>query len=262
MRMQRHPARDLEEALADAWPAAEAEEFEGWLLRCTGGPSKEANSVATYEATGELELDARIDKAEAWYKERGLSTLFHVGPSATPSELDQALEDRGYERMDETLVLTAEPAQVAGMRVKTAKLETSLAFNASPTFQALLREGEFAGHEESVLGILRQLGTRCRFLVVRDTRGMPLGSAVGITSEDRLGVYALFTLPSARRKGVARAMLQALAQSALADSMRELYVQAEVENAAALALFTQAGFREFYRYHYRSREATGPLARA
>ncbi len=248
--------------MADAWPAAETEELDGWLLRATGGPSKRSNSVATHEATttSELTLEARLEHVEAWYATRGQRALLQVGPCAAPSELDQTLANRGYARVGETLVMTAVPSEIAALRVKAAKLETSLGFTPSPAFQALLRESRFAGHEDTLLAVFRNLGTRCRFLVVRDLRGVPLGSCVGIASEDRLGIYALLTLPEARRRGVARTMLQSLAQSALAESMRELYLQVESENAPALALCEQAGFREFYRYHYRAHDASTHVA--
>jgi hypothetical protein len=55
--------RELEEAVVDAWPAAETADLDGWLLRASGGPSHRGNSVATLEAGSQLELDARIERA-------------------------------------------------------------------------------------------------------------------------------------------------------------------------------------------------------
>src|SRR5687767_4189672 len=62
--------RELETMVVDAWPAAETLERDGWLLRASGGPTHRGNSVATLDATGVIGLDARIDDAEAWYRER------------------------------------------------------------------------------------------------------------------------------------------------------------------------------------------------
>lgn len=63
-----------------------------------------------------------------------------------------------------------------------------------------------------------------------------------------------FSAPALRRRGAARALLHALAESARAEQMRELYLMVELENAPARALYAASGFRELYRYHYRERE--------
>jgi ribosomal protein S18 acetylase RimI-like enzyme len=48
-------------------------------------------------------------------------------------------------------------------------------------------------------------------------------------------------------------VLGAIARFALARGAARLYLQVEVENAAARALYARAGFVEAYRYHYRRR---------
>ena len=63
-------AGELERLVVDAWPAAETEELDGWLLRASGGPTHRGNSVATLAAGSALSLDQRIARAEQWYRER------------------------------------------------------------------------------------------------------------------------------------------------------------------------------------------------
>ena len=43
----------------------------------------------------------------------------------------------------------------------------------------------------------------------------------------------MFTLPQRRRKGAGKGLLRALALSARADAMRELYLLVELDNVAA-----------------------------
>jgi len=61
-------------------------------------------------------------------------------------------------------------------------------------------------------------------------------------------------LPAARRRGAARAVLAALAADAREEGVEGLYLQVERSNAAAIALYASASFRELYGYHYRGRE--------
>src|SRR5690606_29906221 len=110
--------------------------------------------------------------------------------------------------------------------------------------------GRFATQPEALLGVLRRLGTRCRYALVRNGRGEPVAAGLGVTSEERLGVYAMYTAPQARRSGAARALLQAFAQYARVEALDELYLLVEVDNLPARALYAQCGFHELYPYHY------------
>jgi ribosomal protein S18 acetylase RimI-like enzyme len=256
--------RELEEAVVDAWPAAETEELDGWLLRASGGPTHRGNSVATLEAGPALPLATRIEQAEAWYAARMKPPMFQVGPAAAPAELDHALAERGYRKegeavaavaaLPEAVMLTAlcGRALCTSVDPKPSAAWLELSTGAS-RFAATPRSGAEprASTPEVFRGFLARLGSRCRFALARDAHGRPAASGLGISSEDRLGVYAMFTAPASRRQGAARAVLHALAQSALAERMRELYLLVELDNTPARELYAASGFRDLYQYHYR-----------
>jgi N-acetylglutamate synthase len=249
---------ELERLVVGAWPASEVTERDGWLLRASGGPTRRGNSVATLGAEGGARLDDRIDGAEAWYRERGRAPTFQIGPCAAPAGLDGALDARGYLREGETLFARASLASVLehvgpasadlpmglAARVETAPDAGWLELNASSS--------RFASSMEVFRAFLGRLGARCRFISVDTPQGETVGSGLGIASGAFLGVYAMFTRADHRRRGVAQRALAALAQSAHRDgSTRDLYLLVEVQNAGALRLYTQCGFRAEYSYHYR-----------
>lgn len=243
-------ADELEDAVIDAWPAAEYVELDGWGLRASGGPTKRGNSVATLGAGGALSLQERIARAEAFYREREQPPIFQVGPAATPTGLDAELAARGYRVVGEAVAATADPSEVVSRLSRT--YETSLSTTASEAWLAHAgHSGRFSDAYEVFAATLARLGTRCRFVSARNARGVIVGTGLGIASEDRLGVYAMLVSPDARRKGVGKSLLRALAESACSDRMRELYLLVEVDNAVARALYAQAGFCDLYRYHYR-----------
>ena len=61
----------------------------------------------------------------------------------------------------------------------------------------------------------------------------------------------MHALPEQRRRGVARALLAALAGWASAQGAQRLYLQVERDNEPARRLYAGLGFEEAYRYHYR-----------
>jgi ribosomal protein S18 acetylase RimI-like enzyme len=279
--------QELETMVVDAWPAAETLERDGWLLRASGGPTHRGNSVATLDAAGVIGLDARIDDAEAWYRQRAMPALFQVGPCAAPSGLDAALAARGYviegaarfatAPAKEVIARTAQKAATAGLGMASSSA------NAATTLRAFVERkpssawldinrttSRFAARVDSFLGFITRLGERCRFVTVNapsgvhDPRepsepaavdGVSTVAAVGlgIASGNRLGVYAMLTVPAFRRQGAARAALHALAESALSDGLSELYLLFESGNTAARELYERSGFRDVYGYHYRGR---------
>ncbi len=242
---------ELEEMVIDAWPAAETEELDGWLLRASGGPSHRANSVATLDAGSALALPTRIAQAEAWYRARGALPMFQVGPCAQPAGLDEALAERGYLREGEAAFARATPDEVLE-RTRGARLECHVAASARPAWlQIAVHQSRFASSAEMFANLLKHLGTRARFALARDVQGEPCAAALGVASEDRLGVYAMFVLPHRRRRGAGKSLLRALAQSASLDDMRELYLLVETDNTAARGLYAATGFGDLYTYHYR-----------
>lgn len=246
-------ARELEEAVVDAWPAAETEDLDGWLLRASGGITHRGNSVATLEAKGPLSLDERIARAEAFYRARGLPPMFQVGPCAAPKGLDDALAARGYRLETPAFAAVAEPRVVLENIART--FETSVAVRPNDAwFDIVGRASRFAGQEALLRGFVTRLGTRCRFITARDARGVAIAACLAITCEERLGVYAMQILPENQRKGAGHALLRAAAESAAAEDMQELYLLVEEHNVAARALYKKAGFADVYRYHYRVRD--------
>lgn len=247
---------ELEEAVVDAWPASDTEELDGWLLRASGGPTHRGNSVATLQAGTSESLDSRIEKAEAFYAARAQPPMFQVGPCATPSGLDLALQERGYRVEGEAVTCVAPPSEVLARCARS--FETSVATRPSNAWLELAgHNSRFAQSYDVFRGFLTRLGTRCRFATVRDARDQPLATCLGIQSEDRLGIYAMLTRSEARRRGAGTALLRALAEYALADGVREMYLLVETGNVAARALYARAGFVDLYSYHYRVRDGAG-----
>lgn len=66
---------------------------------------------------------------------------------------------------------------------------------------------------------------------------------------------AVEVAPDQRRRGMARAVMAALARKALDEGASGAYLQVETDNEGARALYDRMGFTTHHAYHYRR----GPL---
>ncbi|MGW0479984.1 GNAT family N-acetyltransferase [Nonomuraea sp. NPDC003214] len=223
-----------------AWPAYEQVRHDGWILRHAGGVTKRANSVLPLGVPADL--GAAIEAAEAFYAARGQACAFSIGPGATPG-LDAELDRRGYARADPTVVMSGsvpgEPAHP--VRVEDRPWDAW----ARTWWQVDGRYGDGLREAGRIL-----TGVPARYAAVEED-GVPVAVGRGVpqggTEDGTVGVYCMATLPSARRRGLARSVLRALAGGGHA------YLVVTAGNAAAQALYRSEGLEPVATYHYRVR---------
>ncbi|MGE0028083.1 MAG: GNAT family N-acetyltransferase [Thermoleophilia bacterium] len=240
---------DLEATAARAWPAADAVADAGWLLRRTPAAGRRRSNSAL-PLPGARPDDAAVDLVEAWYRARGAAPVVQVAPAEEHATLDALLERRGWAAGGATDVLVAPAADVAAARpVGTVHEGVTEAWLVA--WAAAERRTDADGNR----GILAAVPAPAGFATVRDG-GRRL--AVGLCAVDGGwgGVFCLATAAEARRRGLARGVLAALAAWAAQRGAGHLYLQVASGNAAAQALFRGAGFARSHGYHYR----TGPLS--
>ena len=216
---------EIESLFFGAWPAAEVLALGDWRLRFTSGVTRRANSVWPGGASG-LALDAAIERAEAFYRLRGVPPRFQLFPSEPCAALDPALAERGYELESPVSVQLAAASDVAraiGADGAAADVEDRIT---QAWWSIAAERSRFAAAPEQYRGLVERIGPRAGFALAR-LEGEPAASGLGVVEGDFAGVFSMLTLPERRRRGAARAVL------------------------GALALYARAGFREIYGYHYR-----------
>ncbi len=242
------PVETVELCAYDAWPPEEVEPLAGWRLRAMRGVTRRANSVWTFEATGDVSIDQRVDQAEVWYASRRLAPTFQVTDRARPEGLDGALAQRGY-AIDAPVSIQV--AAAADVRVALPAGDAGVTRSCPDEwFEISAHRGRFAKVSEIYRGLLQRIGPAARFALAR-VDGQPAAVGLGVVAGERMGIFSMLTLPSGRRRGAGRAVLAALAATAQEEGIEALYLQVERDNAAAIALYADASFRELYGYHYR-----------
>ena len=250
----------LELATFEAWRAEEIVALGPWRLRCMHGVTNRANSVWAGPGEPAGGFARAIAEVEAFYAERALPAIFQITPVADP-RLDALLAARGYGSFDAVSFQVADAARVAAIEPRPSASAACESALSDAWFEVSGRRGRFRGDEIAVYrAFLERLAGRAGFASACDPGGEIAAAgiaiaAVGLTiaAPPLAGVFSMLTLPERRRRGLADAVLGASARFALTRGATRLYLQVEIENAAARALYARAGFAEAYRYHYRRR---------
>jgi len=242
-------AEDVQRLMVDAWPPIERAALGDWVLRAAAGFTGRANSALTVGDPG-MPLAEAVDAVETWYAARGLpSNLVLVGEVgfdhwATP--LGAELAGRGYVDRVQTITLTAATREVRvaaggppeGWVVETGGELTEAWFAAYRHYRAVdevAARAILTGSPEQVFAVVRG-----------ETEVVGIGR-LGLANAWG-GIAAMWVAPSARRHGLGRAMVAALAREADARGVRSLHLQTDSGNDAALGLYESLGFAPHHAY--------------
>ncbi|WNI17548.1 GNAT family N-acetyltransferase [Actinacidiphila sp. ITFR-21] len=227
-------AEELERIASRAWPAAETSALGGWTLRASGGFTRRANSVLVGGDPG-MPVDRALAEVARWYGDRGLIPYLQV-PDSSP--LGAALDGRAWIREGDTLVRTAPLAPL------TSLPDTGVTLSRTPGpdwLAAYRRTGERA---DAALAVVSG-GPAVWFATT------PGGIGRAVVD----GPWALFgaveVAPSRRRRGLATAVMGALARQVYDEGATAGYLQVEADNAVARAFYDRLGFLDHHGYHYR-----------
>jgi RimJ/RimL family protein N-acetyltransferase len=237
----------LDELGANATPATTTHLLDGWLLRGSPRlPFRRCNSVFPNRGTGGA-LPQRLAAVESFYRQRGSPPRYHVSPAAQPGNLDATLAAAGYEIEAPVHVLVANTASIA---------RATSGGDRRATIAPALDDAWATAYDDERLGaygaVTLALGPHA-FVATVDVDGAPAGAGFGVVERGWLGVFGMTTQPAVRRRGVARAVLHALATTGAELGSTDTYLQVEIENAGARALYERAGYAHAYGYHYRVR---------
>ena len=167
--------------------------------------------------------------------------LFQLTEAARPAGLEEALVARGYEQR--VAPVSVQVATIDDILDRTAG-DAELTADLDDAWLALLTGTRGFANRDAARAILTD-GTVgfARVVDVAVGRGAVVGEWLGITS--------MATVPQARRRGHARAIVHALAGWGASRGCRYALVQVDSANDAAMALYADAGFRPHHEYRYR-----------
>jgi GNAT superfamily N-acetyltransferase len=241
---------DLERLAARSWRGLEEMPYGDWLLRAGGGFTGRSNSVLVVGDPPDA-LPAAVETVTAWYTARGVRPRAQLpGPGA--ADADAALDQAGWARGEDNLVLTAPLSDWAApdVRVELAPLPDT----------AWLAGYRYRG--APLPGVAYDVLVRAEAPVFASVRSAPppappAAVARGVVVDGWLCVTAVTVDEGHRRRGLATAVMAALGTWARGRGAHSCLLQTAGDNAPAVALYERLGFTEHHRYHYRLGPAPG-----
>jgi N-acetylglutamate synthase len=244
---------ELERAAARHWRGTEEEWLGGWLLRAAEGFTGRANSALPL-AEPDVPLDDAVAAVADWYRARGLPPMIAVPlpleGTGAGDRLDAYLSERRWvTRSSSAFVMTAGLANVAPPPEPSAG--AAFRTDAEPDDE-WLRLYHYLGQARQP-PVIRKLLASAEFQAFVSIRSGGEAIAVGRLSiaEGWAGITAVEVDPAHRRRGLGSALTQAICAEAAARGVRRAFLQVEIANTAAQALYERCGFRYSHRYHYR-----------
>jgi N-acetylglutamate synthase len=243
---------ELERSAAAHWRGTEEQWLGEWLLRAADGFTGRANSALALGDPG-VPLDAALDYVTGWYRARGLPAMISVPlPLAADGRdgLDAELTERAWAtRPGPAFVMVADlPLAVAGSGLPTG---AEVAAEADPD-AAWLARYHYRGTDTQP-PVMREVLASAQdqaFISIR-TESEVLAIARLSIADGWAGLTAVEVNPGHRRAGLGLAITAAACAEAVRRDVRRVFLQVEVGNAAARALYERCGFRYSHRYHYR-----------
>lgn len=224
----------LERVAADAWPALEQVEVDGWRLRASAGVTRRANSALPLSDA--LPVDAVVE----FYRSRGLPPVVQVSDPVT----DAALASRGWVRDIDVEVMSGPVPRGPSPAVVLAQPDEAWL----DCYWSVDGRGGPAELDVARSMLARITAPAGYASVVQDGVVVAVGRAVA--QEGQLGIFSMAVRPEVRRQGLGRQVLHAL--GTWGRGTRSAYLQVFDGNTEARALYASAGFTTAHRYHYRT----------
>lgn len=246
----------LERLMDHAWPALECSTADGWVLRSAGGVTQRANSI--WPVSAAADTSASLTAANNWYAERLQPVIFQLTRRPENVGLETFLDTQGYSRQSETIIMTAGLSQTSADPVLDG-FTVSVAEAPSSEWLDLWWSVDGRGGAAGMRTARRILaGVPSLYASARTMAGEVVGTGRVTLVAGWGGIYSMATHSDFRRRGVAAAVLAALAREARQAGAAQLWLMATAANGGAQALYGRAGFVEAGSYHYRQ----APLRRA
>ena len=170
---------------------------------------------------------------------------------ACPPGLDAALAHRGY-GFDSVVSLQVATTRTIADRGTAPLVQVDLNDRLNEQWFELLIAAQGPDVDSAPeWRLLRRVDGRSAYATV-SAFDHPVAVGRAVVDTGWVGVFNMATLPAARKKGAASAVLAALAEWAISQGSEQMYLQAERTNAAALNLYRRAGFEELCTYHCRT----------
>ncbi|MCM3564254.1 GNAT family N-acetyltransferase [Hydrogenophaga intermedia] len=219
----------------------------GWLLPMDPGTVGRAQcAVPLSHAEPDVGL---IDTIVQRYRERGFAPAWRLPDVPSFATFHTALGQRGFTRRQPTLTQATSVADLLERLPARPGPDAVLEDRPDAAWLAMfLGEGldPVDGASRS-RALARAVGTR--YASLREN-GVTLACGAASFGHGWLGVHGMRTAAAQRRRGLAGAVMRAMATEARQRGVERVFLQVDASNAPALSLYQRLGFETAWGYAY------------
>lgn len=241
----------IEDLSINAWPSFKTELYDNWLIRFSHQYTLRTNCVEQLGAST-LPINEKINYCEEIYADYNSPCIFKITPRI-PSEFDQILQNRNYDMVNETNVMTMNLNNFTADYSKSSLVSLSDTISKDWIFGVfVLNNITNPIHHEIVPNMFKAIPKRTIVAKIMKDKLM-VASGLGILDRNDLGLYAIYTHPDYRGRGYARAICNAVLGKGKSMGATYSYLQVVKNNSKAVSLYESLGYRLEYSYWFRKK---------
>lgn len=254
----------IEDAGINASAPPQQRWVDGWLVRFSPGKAKRARCINPV-ATGRMTVERKLEICERLYDSVGLELMVRVTPFSQHEGIDAELARLGFEAHEKICVMVSServgrssPTPPSGYRIER------LSHRALAETVGLFR-GTALAQREAHAERLQESPVQFSAFAAFDRHGVAVACGQYAIEAELVGLYDVFTSPSARSSGLATALCQHLLAESASHGGQVAYLQVEGTNIAAMRIYERLGFHVAYTYLSNSperRAGGGPVTRS
>jgi ribosomal protein S18 acetylase RimI-like enzyme len=239
--------RLLEELQMNAVPSLQTILYDGWVLRFADGYGNRANSINPVYQSLES-VNEKIDNCEMIYRRRNLKPTYKITPFVYPEELDQLLENRGYEIIHPTTVQTLDLSSILEPSIKSIITSSELE---NQWFEHYCKFNNVNAENGKIyMKMLNNLIPK-NFFISLLINSEVIACGMGVIENGFVGIFDIAVSEKHRNNGYGTQLLLNILKVAKEHGSNNAYLQVMLNNIPALHLYNKIGFREEYKYFYR-----------
>lgn len=218
-----------------------------WAIRLTAGlPNKRLNSITPLDPSDHAYVDARLELAKRKFESFGRELVFRQSPLA-PQELEQILDERGWERFDETIVMLLDLSQI---EVSEFVDRLPLQDLGSWVDAFIELSDKDKSTKPGMFEVISSIEPNSGLFLKRENENS--ASALRcVHDRDLVGFFDVVTGHKFLRQKHASDLFGSSLKWAKQSGARHAWLQVTSDNVSAIKLYESFGFQELYRYSYR-----------
>lgn len=239
--------RRLEAVSFRSFPSTSTHYDGTWAIRLTAGhPAKRLNSVNPLDPSDHAYIDARLELAKRKFESFGRELVFRQSPLAPP-ELEDILDDRGWARFDESIVMMLDLDRVSLSEHVDHVPMKDIGYWVDSFIHLSV---EAKSSKPGLFEVIQSIQPTCG-LFVKNVDDNHVAAVRCVHDNDLVGLFDLVTGKDFKRQGHAKALMGSALKWAKQSGAKYAWLQVVAENTAAFELYKSFGFAELYRYSYR-----------